>query len=102
MPVKNKEEIFAKLNENRPIVRNFGVNRVALFGSFLRRQQTPQSDIDLLVEFRPGRKYFVNFMNLASFLEDLFGRRVELVTPESLSPHIGPKIMREIEYAVTD
>jgi predicted nucleotidyltransferase len=41
-------------------------------------------------------------MNLAFFLEDLLGRKVDLVTPESLSPHIGPKILAEVEYGVID
>src|SRR6266705_3396310 len=52
----------------------------------------------MLVEFEPGAKTFDAFMQLAFFLEALFGRRVELVTPESLSPHIGPHILRELTY----
>jgi hypothetical protein len=56
----------------------------------------------MLVEFEPGRKTFDAFMQLAFFLEALFGRRVELVTPESLSPYIGPHILREMEYVSFD
>src|SRR5919205_76496 len=55
-------------------------------------------DVDILVEFEEGRKSFDNFMRLSFFLEELFGRRVELLTAESLSPHIGPHILREVEY----
>jgi predicted nucleotidyltransferase len=62
-------------------------------------EQTDRSDVDILVEFEPGKKSFDNFMQLAFFLEDTLGRRVELVTPEALSPHIGPHILREVEYA---
>src|SRR5262249_50632395 len=62
---------------------------MGLFGSFLREQQGHDSDVDMLVEFEPGRKTFDAFMQLACFLESLFGRRVELVTPESFSPYIG-------------
>jgi len=50
------------------------------------------------VEFESGCKTFDNFMRVALFLEELFARRVELVTPEALSPYIGPHILREVEY----
>ena len=71
---------------------------MGLFGSFARGNQKPESDVDLLVEFDPDRKTFDNFMGLAFLLEDLLERRVELVTPEALSPHIGPRILKEVEY----
>jgi predicted nucleotidyltransferase len=98
MTVQNKNQIFARLREHHRKLRGFGVKRFGLFGSFRRGEQTNQSDVDLLVEFESGQKSFDNFMNLAFFLEDLLERKVDLITPESLSPHIGPKILREVEY----
>ena len=80
-------------------IRDLGVRRYGLFGSFVRGQTTEQSDIDILVEFEPGQKTFDNFMKLAFFLEELLGREVDLVTAESLSPYIGPHILKEVEYA---
>jgi predicted nucleotidyltransferase len=80
-------------------LKQFGVKRWGVFGSFVRGQQSTSSDVDILVEFEQGKKSFDNFMHLAFFLEEQVGRRVELVTPESLSPHIGPHILREVEYA---
>jgi uncharacterized protein len=77
-----------------PEIRRFGVRRLALFGSVLRNEARPDSDVDLLVEFGPGQKTFDHFMGLALFLEDLLERRVELLTPESLSPYIGPHILK--------
>jgi predicted nucleotidyltransferase len=59
------------------------------------------SDVDVLVEFEQDRKTFDNFIQLSFLLEDLFQRRVELVTIESLSPYIGPHILSEVEYAIT-
>jgi predicted nucleotidyltransferase len=50
----------------------------------------------LLVEFIPEKKSFDNFMELSFFLEGLLGRKVELVTPQSLSKHIGPHILNEV------
>jgi predicted nucleotidyltransferase len=99
MRVANKKEFFDFLLTHKGQLRQYGVKRCGVFGSFARGQQTEESDIDILVEFEPGNKSFDNFMKLAFFLEDMLGRRVELVTPESLSPYIGPRILREVEYA---
>lgn len=74
------------------------MRRCGIFGSFLRGQQQPESDVDVFVEFDPQRKTFDNFMGLVFFLEELFGREVDLLTPESLSPYLGPSILREVEY----
>lgn len=98
MPVRNKREIFALLAENESRLRRLGVRRCGLFGSFARDEQSELSDVDILVDFEEGRKTFDNFMEVAFLLEDVFGRRVELVTRESLSPYIGPHILREVEY----
>ena len=102
MIVQTKEHVFSLLQEHRGRIRSFGVKRLGLFGSFARQQQDSESDVDVLVEFEPGYKTFDTFMQLAFFLEELFERRVELVTPESLSPYIGPHILKEIEYVSFD
>jgi uncharacterized protein len=94
-----KDEILSSLRQNSERLRLLGVCRIGLFGSFARNEARPESDIDLLVEFVPNKKTFDNFMALSFFLEELFGRRVELVTSESLSPYIGPRILKEVEYA---
>jgi hypothetical protein len=77
----------------------FGVSRLGVFGSCLRGEQRADSDVDVLVAFAPGHKTLANLIDLAEYLEALFHRRVELVTPESLSPYIGPHILREVQYA---
>lgn len=99
MAVRSKEDVFSLLGENAPLLRGYGVERCGLFGSFLRGEQDAESDVDILVEFADGQKSFDNFMRLAFFLEELLGRRVDLITPESLSPYIGPRILREVEDA---
>nr|BAL58406.1 hypothetical conserved protein [Candidatus Acetothermum autotrophicum] len=96
--IETKENIFNILHEHREQIRALGVYRLGLFGSFARDEQDASSDVDILVEFAPGQKKFDNFIQLAFLLEELFQRRVELVTPESLSPYIRPYILREIEY----
>ncbi|PQJ26776.1 nucleotidyltransferase, partial [Salinibacter sp. 10B] len=72
--------------------------RVGLFGSFQRDEPSAESDVDLLVEFVQGEKSFDNFMAVSFLLEEEFERPVELVTPEALSPHIGPHILQNVEY----
>lgn len=84
-------------SHEREIKKRFGVRRIGLFGSFARGEQKDASDVDILVEFEEPT--FDNFMNLAFFLEDLFSRRVELVTPDSLSPYIAPYVKKEVVWA---
>jgi len=96
--VQTKEEIFTTLAEHQEFLRALGVKRLGLFGSFVRSQQNANSDVDVLVEFVLGRKTFDNFMQLSFLLEDLFQRKIELITLEALSPHIGPYILKKVEY----
>jgi len=97
--VQSKEQIFELLRQNQAQVKALGVTRIGLFGSFVRGESSPESDVDLLVEFEQGKKSFDNFMQLSFLLEGLFQRRVELVTQEALSPHLGPRILENVEYA---
>jgi predicted nucleotidyltransferase len=90
--------VLTVLSRNRARLVAFGVKRLGLFGSFVREEQKPASDIDLLVEFQRGKKTFDNFMELSFLLEDLLQREVELVTTESLSPYLGPHILKEVQY----
>ena len=97
--IKTKQDILDVLDQNRAHLRALGVRRIGLFGSFVRGEQSPDSDIDLLVEIDPERKTFDTFMELSLFLEQVLQHRIELVTVESLSPYLGPHILREVEYA---
>ena len=78
------------------------IRKLSLFGSALSDDFRSDSDVDVLVEFTPGSKTFDNFCQLAGFLEAHFGRRVELITLESLSPFLGPQILSELEYVTFD
>lgn len=98
MPFQTKEFVMRLIREHESDIKTFGVRRLGVFGSFARNQQGKDSDVDILVEFESGRKTYDNFIYLAFFLEDIFKRRVELVTPDALSPYIGPNIMKEVEY----
>lgn len=97
-PVQSRQEVLTALQAETERLRGLGVRRLGLFGSFAREAATADSDVDLLVEFEAGQKTFDHFMELAFFLEDLLQRRVELLTPESLSPYIGPRILAAVQY----
>ena len=92
-----KDSIFQIILKNRERLTFHGVKNIGLFGSFVRGEQTSLSDVDMLVEFIPEKHTFDNFMEVAFLLEELFGRKVEVVTLEALSPYIGPHILREVE-----
>jgi len=97
--MKTKKDILDMLDQNRSRLSALGVRRIGLFGSYVRGEQRPDSDIDLLVEFEPGRKTFDAFMKLSFLLEEILQHKVELVTVESLSPYLAPHILKEVEYA---
>ena len=92
-----REGATARLIEAEAEIRALGVARLALFGSVLRNEARPDSDVDLLVQFVPGRKSYTRFLALFDLLEARLNRRVELVTPEALSPFIGPRILAEAQ-----
>lgn len=96
-PRLTKHEIVQRLRENAGRIQDLGVERLELFGSFVRGEAGPASDVDLLVEFQQGRKTYDNFFQLADLLEEILERPVELLTRESLSPYIGPRILQEAE-----
>jgi len=98
MTIQTKRDILLLIEEYRNQIKAFGVKKMGLFGSFLYDHQNTESDVDLLAEFEPDKKTYDNYIHLCFFLEDLFKRRVEVITPESLSPYIGPKILNEVEY----
>ena len=90
-----RADVLSRLATARAEILSLGVRRLALFGSVQRNAARPDSDVDVLVEFQSGEKTYDHFLALGDLLEQLFGRRVELVTPESLSPFLGPHILAE-------
>ena len=98
MQVLNDEIILQKIKENEDEIRRYGVSRVGLFGSFARGEQREGSDVDLLVEFDKGKKTFRNFIGFSEYIEGILGKKVEVLTPESVSPYIAPYIQQEVKY----
>jgi predicted nucleotidyltransferase len=89
MSVQTKDQVLTLLREHQPELQRFGVKRCGVFGSSVRDEPQDQSDVDILVEFELGQKTFDHFMHLAFFLEDLFGRQVNLITTDSLRSYLN-------------
>lgn len=94
----NKDIILQTIASHKQQLVKYGVIKIGLFGSFVRNQAKEGSDIDLLVDIVKEKKTFKNFMTLNYYLEELFDRKVDLITIQSLSPYIGPHILKSTEY----
>lgn len=94
--METRDDILRLLAEKRDAIRNFGVKQIGVFGSFARGQQRNNSDVDILVDME--RSTFDSYMDLLFFLEDLFGRKVDLVEKRTIRPIIRDRVLRETLY----
>lgn len=93
-------DTISTLKEHEKFIRQkFGVKRIGIFGSFARGEEREDSDLDVLVVFEEGQKTFDKYMDLKFYLEDLFGREVDLVTEKALKPQLKDIIMKDVVYA---
>lgn len=99
--VLKKEDIIAALNIHKDVLLKYKVKRIGIFGSFVRDEQKEKSDIDFFVEFEEPS--IQNFMGLSYFLENLFGKRVEILTPAGVESirinYVKEEIKKSIIYA---
>lgn len=86
----------------RDRLRAAGVEKLGVFGSVARGLAREDSDVDVLVTFNPSMRTLDNLLTVADALEIAFRRKVDLVTSDSLSPYIGPAILRETRYVDLD
>lgn len=94
-----KETILSLLKTQKPQLSKYGVSQIGLFGSYSRNEQSDNSDIDLLIDFEPGKETFDNFMAVYDIFEHLFkNTKIEVVTKNGLSQYIGPKILNNVLY----
>ena len=91
------EDIEEILKKNKPYLKEkFFVKKIGVFGSFSRGEETPKSDIDILIElFEPlGWEFF----DLKEFLEEILSKKVSLVTENGIRPQMRDKILNEVIY----
>lgn len=84
------------LYEHRDALHQLGVTKIGLFGSYVRGEQQPESDLDFV--FTMNNLTFERWMNVWNFLEDSFGRRVDLVPEKDLRPEIRAEVLAEVQY----
>lgn len=90
------DSITGMLRQHLPsLAEAYHVKSLGVFGSYVRRQQSPESDLDLLVAFdqQPG---LLKFIELENYLTDLLGVKVDLVMEDALKPTIGKQILSEV------
>ena len=92
----NADRILEFLREYREDLRAMGVVKIGLFGSYVRDEPLPGSDIDLLVEIEPFT--FKTWMDVWNYLEDRFGMEIDLVPEKDLRPELRPYVMSEVRY----
>lgn len=95
--MKEIEEIKDIINRHRQeLEERFKVKSIAIFGSYARGDQTPESDIDIMVEFRAPVGFL--FIHLADYLEQILETKVDLLTREAVKPNRRRYIMEELVY----
>jgi len=96
----NKEQVLQILREHRVVLtETYGVRKIGLFGSIVRDQLRPESDIDIVVEIEPEKKKLHNFLALRGYLENQLGRPVDLGIESTLKPVIRTSVEEDIIYA---
>lgn len=95
---KNLKQIKNTISNNIfPLRDQFGVQKLGIFGSFARNEQTELSDVDILVEFSKSPSLF-KFIDLEQTLANLVGRKVDLVTKNALKSALKDTVLKEVVY----
>ena len=93
-------QIELPMDAIRAFCERWKITEFAVFGSVLRDDFRPDSDVDVLVEFEPGQTPGLAFFDIQAELSQLLGRRVDLNTPQFLSPRIRARVEAEAEVLV--
>jgi predicted nucleotidyltransferase len=93
-----KERIKEILTKLKPTLKEkFKVKEIGIFGSCARGKESEDSDVDILVEFSGPVGW--EFIDVREFLEEILGRKVDLVTVRALKPQLRDKILKEVVFA---
>jgi predicted nucleotidyltransferase len=91
-----REDLHNRRDQILTIAAQHGASNIRLFGSVLRHEERPDSDVDLLIDMAEGRG-FDDYLALVEELESALSRRVDIVIERSLSPHFRPYIEAEAQ-----
>jgi predicted nucleotidyltransferase len=88
-------QVLELLKRNQDKIKGFKVQKMSLFGSVARDEETTLSDIDILVKFEVSGTYDM-YMDVKFFLEELLGRNVDLITEEALRPEVKHHVEKDL------
>lgn len=92
----SRDEVIRALRSHRDLFERFGVVAASLFGSVVRDEAKPMSDVDLMVEFAPGQPGgLFRYVELKHALEGVLGRPVDLITKDNIRPRLKDRILAE-------
>ena len=98
--IQTKQELLNVLNANRDKILSFGVERLGLFGSFVRDEANEKSDVDFVVEFKPESNRYKNLSSLYDFLEVLTERKIEVISKDAIKSKRGLRILSTAQYVI--
>ena len=95
--MKTLQEIKLTLSKNKPyLFTEYPIESIAIFGSYARKEQNEESDLDLMVEFKD--KIGIRFIDLANEIEDLIGFKVDLVSRKGIKDKYYQSISSDLIY----
>ena len=96
--MKDLTELKGLLREQEPYLEEkYGVRILGVFGSYVRNEQRPDSDLDVLIELdRPPKISLIGLVELEYYLSELLGVRVDIAIKKNLRKRVGERIMREV------
>lgn len=95
----SKEEIISYLKRNKQFFKEkFGVIHIGVFGSFVRGEQSAQSDIDIIIKMEKDKKNIHNFLNFKRLLEGRLGVKIDMGLESNIKPSIKEEIENEVIY----
>lgn len=90
--------IYIKLKENKEYLKEkYQITNIGIFGSYARGEEVPDSDIDILIEFKEAPDFF-KFLTVEEYLENLLQKKIDMVRPQGLKKQIKDKILSEVIY----
>ncbi len=96
VPMTNRQEVITQLRSLKERLKTqYNVKEIGIFGSVARGDEGPESDLDLIVEFGPGAD-LITYIGLWQFLEDIFGKKIDLVTRKGLRNDMKEKVMQDL------
>ena len=90
----------AQILELKPMLQNdYHITELGIFGSYVRGEQTEESDVDILVAFEPSFRFgLVTYGKIENYIADALGKKVDLVMKSDLKPYIGKQVLKEVIY----